>query len=258
MIRIKTSKSATPRHPADFVRVIEFLAICSWLLKRRKENDRNEGETRETKREASILWPGFCPSDRADRYNASEPNYYRGMQMRLQSRYRVYPDSYIHIHVYVRDKITVRQLELRGRRAASGAVTGKDLVHENMPRPRIPSLVHLWDSSGNIPECVILLTNIVGPRWLTWICKKERNMCALLKLGSKFDISVTTATQSIWISLYLLWYLHTNYLDPFSIPISIISSQEKNDSAILIEPVAKNVTSSILRLVSLNNVLRYA
>lgn len=55
----------------------------------------------------------------------------------------MYPDSYIHIHVYVRDKITVRQLELRGRRAASGVATRKDLVHENMPRPRIPSLVHL-------------------------------------------------------------------------------------------------------------------
>lgn len=104
----------------------------------------------------------------------------------------MYPDSYIHIHVYVRDKITVRQLELRGRRAASGVATRKDLVHENMPRPRIPSLVHQFGKYSR-------MYNFINEyRWLSMIDvnmqKKKKNMYALLKLGSKFDISVTTAT----------------------------------------------------------------
>lgn len=52
----------------------------------------------------SLAW--FSPVYEEDRYNASEPNYYRGMQMRPQSRYRVYLDSYLRILMYVHPEYT--------------------------------------------------------------------------------------------------------------------------------------------------------
>lgn len=83
-----------------------------------------EGTTRDEigrkKRGDRVFWPGFpsSPPPHADRYNASEPNYYRGMQMRLQSRYRAYLDSYVCIYIYmleIRSSLELRGLPKKGK-----------------------------------------------------------------------------------------------------------------------------------------------